>query len=365
MRVGFIVNSRVPSLESLQKRGMMPYHLLTGWDDRGSPMSLMRFKWLAEELGKTKRAKYELFKPWVRYDAVVFLKSMGSHCAAAAESLKEKGTKVVFDANVDYYSPAPNNAALQAMIPSPEQRHDAIQMTRLADGVMASSRRLADICSEYSETPAKWIPDNVKLDLIPELKRQEPFRKHRLQLWWSGVSQKSFEFLAIEETLRKFHDQVHLHLVTNSMFLTKDWDKTLKGNFKDLMRQVPHTIHEFDTVEALLKLYRRGGVVVSPRYLDVPYNLSHSEWKLTLGMACGLPGLCSPVPSYEEVAKRAGKQAIRVCHSTEEWNQAFQDLMDHRWEVQAGSKEAIELVRAHYSTEKIAGEHADFIESLL
>lgn len=365
MRVGFIINSRVPSIESVQRRGMMPHQLVTGWDDRWSPMSLMRFRWLAGELKRRKRARYELYKPWGRYDAVVFLKSMGGHCVLKAEQLRERGTKVVFDANVDYYSAAPKDAVIQAMIPSPEQRHDAIEMTKLADGVMASSRRLADICSEYSTQPARWIPDNVNLDLVPEVKRPQPFRRHRLQLWWSGVSQKSFEFLAIEETLRKFSDQVHLHLVTNSMFLTSDWDKDLKRRFKELIRQVPHTIHEFDTTEALMKLYGRGGVVLSPRFLDVPYNLSHSEWKLTLGMACGLPAVCSPVPSYEEVARRAGKAAIRVCREASAWNEAFQDLIDHRWDIAEGAAQAKEVVRAHYSTEKVAGEHADFIESLL
>jgi len=48
-KVGFIINSRVPETASL-RAGMLPHHLLTGWDDAGSPMSFMRFRWVAEEV---------------------------------------------------------------------------------------------------------------------------------------------------------------------------------------------------------------------------------------------------------------------------------------------------------------------------
>ena len=71
-RVGFVINSRFPEAASFG-RGMRPHHLLIGWDDSGSPMSFMRFHWIAQEVNKSGAVRYELFKPWRRYDAVVFL----------------------------------------------------------------------------------------------------------------------------------------------------------------------------------------------------------------------------------------------------------------------------------------------------
>ena len=102
-RVGFVINSRVPSLNSLAK-GMPIYSLLTGWDDRSSPMSLMRFRWLADDLRSRGVADYRLFAPGKKFGAVVFLKSMTEECLQLATRLRSEGTKVVFDANVDYYT---------------------------------------------------------------------------------------------------------------------------------------------------------------------------------------------------------------------------------------------------------------------
>ena len=85
---------------------MKPYHLLTGWPDRHSPMHFMRYGWVAESVNSDPSSgmRYELFKPWRRYDAVVFLKSMEAGCADFAERLKHRGTRVIFEANVDYYT---------------------------------------------------------------------------------------------------------------------------------------------------------------------------------------------------------------------------------------------------------------------
>jgi hypothetical protein len=101
-RVGFIINSRFPEWKAVM-RGMKPHHLLTGWPDRHSPMNFMRFGWIAEVVNRDPgfRMRYELFKPWRHYDVVIFLKSMEAGCAIHAERLKEEGTKVIFEANVD------------------------------------------------------------------------------------------------------------------------------------------------------------------------------------------------------------------------------------------------------------------------
>jgi len=363
-RVGFVINSRVPSLNSLAK-GMPIYSLLTGWDDRSSPMSLMRFRWLADDLRSRGVADYRLFAPGKKFGAVVFLKSMTEECLQLATRLRGEGTKVVFDANVDYYTLGDAHNIPAEAVPSSGQREQAIAMTSFADSVMASSRHLAEVCSQY-HPGAHWIPDNVNMRLVrPAVQPAAPGRT--LSLWWSGMPQKVLDFLSIEDVLRKFRNRIHLHLVTG------DFCKSLAGmpaltaaRMVELFADVPHTFHKFRSIRHLLDLYTRGGgVVVSPRFLDNPYNLSHTEWKITLAMACGLPAIASPQPSYLDVAARCGDPgALRICQTGEEWSRSFEEsLGDNNFDQKSSS--AREVVRQHYSTGVVAAQHVEVLNRLL
>ncbi len=354
MRVGFIVNGRVPEVGAVV-RGMRPWHLFFGWDDAASPMSFMRFRWIARELRG--RADYELYRPGRTYDAVVFLKSMGERCLSLATLLQEQGTRVIFEANVDYYSEATGEGWFGAMVPTAAQRADAVAITECADAVIASSRHLAEICSRYNERTF-WIPDNVDFRLVPSTVRSQPRRDGRLNLWWSGMAAKAGDFLAIEETLLERRERVCLRLVTGDLRATREWPEGLRGRFERLLREVPHVVHRFSDVGDLLRRYSEGGAIVSPRFLETPYNLGHSEWKISLGMACGLPAVASPVPSYADLEQRAGGGAVRLCGTEDEWGAALDEMLDAGlFDLERRGDAARETVRQFYSTEVVAGMH--------
>jgi hypothetical protein len=295
-RIGFIINSRVPEWEAM-RRGMPPHAMLLGWDDRHSPMSFMRFRWIASALRREGSVRYELYRPGRSYDAVIFLKSMGASCMALAERLRARGAAILFEANVDYYSQCRGDGWIEAMAPTAEQRRDAIAMTAFADRVIASSRHLAEVGAAY-QPRSDWVPDNVNLRLTPRELSREPFRGDRLNVWWSGMAAKAFEFLTAAEAFLAFREKLHLHLVTDDVPDGRGWKPGLKERWNAFLSRIPHTFHRFRDIPQLLRLYSIGGLIVSPRYLDVPYNLSHSEWKITLGMACGLPAVASPVQIY-------------------------------------------------------------------
>ncbi len=363
MRVGFIINSRVPEPGSLFQGGLLPHHLLSGWDDSASPMSFMRFHWVANELRKENQACYELYRPWRRYDAVVFLKSMGPHCVRLARKLKAAGTKVVFEANVDYYTPLQGEGHLAEMAPSAEQRADAIAITEMADVVIGTSRHLTAICAQYNAN-AFWVPDNVCSQVIPATQPGTSVsRTLPLPLWWSGVAAKAFEFLLIEDVLKPLGDRVHLHLVTDDFAKGRSrWRQDQRERMDALLKSVPHSIHTFGSIQNLLGLYAQGpGLILSPRFLDNPYNLGHTEWKITLGMACGLPALASPLPSYLEVEQRAESGAIRICHTPSDWKTALAEAMDGTWNLSEGGKAAREVVQKHYTTAVVARQHLQAI----
>ncbi|HEY8899983.1 MAG TPA: hypothetical protein VIM61_06190 [Chthoniobacterales bacterium] len=363
-RVGFIVNSRVPELASLA-RGMPPHRLLTGWDDAGSPMSFMRFRALAAALRDvTSAPRYELYRPWRRYAAVVFLKSMGPHCLALARRLRAAGTKVIFEANVDYYTRFEGAARLDAMVPTSQQRADAIAMTAFADGVIGSSRHLTEVCRAYNPR-ARWVPDNVDLGLCPTTVQREPFREGRLQVWWSGMAAKLFEFLAAEEAFLARADRIHLQLVTDDVATARSrWPAEVRERFERFLERVPHTFHRFRDVRGLLELYGAGGVIVSPRFLDTPYNQSHTEWKITLGMACELPAIASPVPSYIDAAQRSSSGAIAIAESSAQWLEAFDNLLSDETALRQAGRAARNTVSDHYETRVVAAQHAAWVSEV-
>ncbi len=362
-RVGFVINSRVPSRDAIQ-RGMPIYGMWLGWDDRSSPMSFMRFHWVADALRKSGAADYRLFRPGLPVDAVVFLKSMGPHCMELAETLREQGIRAIFEANVDYYNTCESQTmAMQNLVPNKGQHDDAVAITKFADGVIASSRHLANVCSEHNSV-THWIPDHVNLSLRPKRFARSPIRDGRLQVWWSGMASKALELLVAEAPMRAMKEKIHLHLVTDDLADRSKWLPTMSERFDKFLAEMPHTIHRFRDAKALLALYAEGGVIISPRTLDVPYNLSHTEWKITLGMACGMPAIASPVPSYEDVRADAAPGAVTICKSDEEWQAAFEKLLVAS-ALRASGDAAREVVERSYSTEVVAAKHLEAVESIL
>ncbi|MDD5198729.1 MAG: hypothetical protein PHC88_02920 [Terrimicrobiaceae bacterium] len=360
-RVGFIINSRVPGVASL-RTGMPPLALVSGWDDAASPMGLMRFRWIADALRAANSGwRYELYRPWRSYDAVVFLKSMGPACLALARRLKGEGTRVLFEANVDYYTRFEGEARLDAMAPGASQRRDAVEITELADAVIGSSRRLTEVCRSFNSA-ATWVPDNVNLRLRPAAAEAQPIRDGRLQVWWSGTAAKLFEFLAAEEAFLALADRIHLQLVTDDIeTAAKRWPVEVRERFGRFLGRVPHALHRYRDIPHLFGLYATGGVIVSPRFLDVPYNLSHTEWKITLGMACGLPAIASPVPSYVDAAERSEPDAVSLCETFADWISAFDGFLSDSSRLREGGRAAFEAVRQHYETGVVAERHAAWI----
>jgi hypothetical protein len=357
-RVGFIINSRIPEVASLKER-MPPHALLTGWDDAGSPMSFMRFRWLANAHRESGfEWQYDLYKPWRTYDAVVFLKSMGPRCLALAQRLREQGTCVIFEANVDYYTRFEGELRLDAMAPTPEQRTNATTITQRSNAVIASSRHLAEVCAPLNRR-VTWVPDNVNLALRPPALQTQPFREGRLQVWWSGVATKLFEFLAAEEAFLAVAERIHLHLVTDEIDKARlRWPLEVRGRLERFLGRISHTLHRFRDIPDLLSLYGGGGVIVSPRYLDTPYNLAHTEWKISLGLACEMPAIASPVPSYVDLAGRAGADAVAICRTNSDWTEAFDSIFTNPKRLQETGWRAYETVKQFYETGVVARQHA-------
>src|SRR5919199_1647226 len=129
------------------------------------PPVAMRVANVARWINRNDRGVHnELYDPGRRYDIVVFVKAMDGRTQAEAERIKRRGGRVVFDANVNYYE-IWGEYEVPGTEPTPEQRRDAIAMTKLADWVVADSTYLLGVVGKHTDA-ASWIPDNVDTHLF-------------------------------------------------------------------------------------------------------------------------------------------------------------------------------------------------------
>jgi glycosyltransferase involved in cell wall biosynthesis len=162
-------------------------------------------------------------------------------------------------------------------------------------------------------------------------------------------------------------NRIRLHLVTGDLKSAMSrLDATTASDLQSLLSSVPNTTHRFSSINDLLALYaQNGGVIISPRLLDNPYNRSHTEWKITLVMACGLPAIASPQKSYLDVLERAADpSAVTICRSSEEWREALEEAFDMTQHV-AASNAARMTVETHYVSEVMATQHLKAVHCIL
>ena len=362
-RVGFIVDNQVPALRFDALRQLGPLSLLRGANST-TGMGVMRFGWVAEKVNCRPEwgLEYELYRPGRRYDLLVFLKSFGPQSLRLAQRQRARDGAAVFEVNVNYFD-AQGTFYYDGMQPTATQIENATRMGNTCDGVIAASSALRDICRPLNPR-VEWIPDNVNMELVPE---HTPWRPAGdvLPLLWCGQSLKLFELLAIEDALRAFRKRIKLVLVTNSQSVLTTWYEPYRERFSRLLIDVPHEIVPYESIPQLLELYSRGGVMISPRFMDNSYNLGHTEWKLTLGMACGRVALGSPIQSYLDLAQRSGDRGIRICDTPADWERAFDLLLGGTLDWPAEEYAARHVVTEYYSTSVVAAAHAKYIRNIL
>ncbi|KJS01684.1 MAG: hypothetical protein VR65_08010 [Desulfobulbaceae bacterium BRH_c16a] len=358
--IGFIVDGRVPSVSGCIRNGN-PWALFSGWGST-TPVAVMRFSWIAEYINRTvDGVRYELYKPWRRYDAVIFLKSMNRESISLQHVLKKKGTWTIFDANVDYFTEATGTFFYDGMAPSKEQQENALQMAGQCNGIIADSRYIEKVVRRFKRH-VSTISDNVLDQHIVrgsnwDLKKDKP-----LELIWCGQAVKLFELLTVKEVLLEWRERIFLKIITNSLDSIQKWYPPYLEEFESLLRQVPHAILPFESIDALMNNYDNGGVFIAPRFLDNSYNLGHTEWKITLPMARGRVVLCSPQPSYCEVAERSANKGIRVCSDSESWLKALTELTSPSFDWVKEQQAACDVVKKYYATSSIAEAHLRFIQ---
>jgi glycosyltransferase involved in cell wall biosynthesis len=289
----------------------------------------------------------ELYDPDRFYAVVVFQKMMDARCQAEADKIRASGGKVVFDANVNYYE-IWGDYFVPGTRPTEQQRADALRMTASADWVVADSSYLAGVIRPLNPR-VTLISDNVDTAVY------RGARQHRsggpVRLVWSGIGKKAVHLLSIREALASVGN-AELVLVVD------DPPECLP----DLERVIPCRVLRFSH-----RRYSRTlsgcDIMLSPKRLVNGYEMAHTEYKITLGMAVGLPAIASPQQSYREAIGYRGGGII--ADTPGEWRDGIERLVgspDLRAELGARARQT---VAEHYSTPIVAARYLALLRDLV
>ncbi|HLA45377.1 MAG TPA: glycosyltransferase, partial [Aggregatilineales bacterium] len=280
------------------------------------------------------------------YDAVIVVKTFTDAVLEEAKRLKSRGIPVIYDANVNYYYIWGDYTDPKTQ-PTPEQRRAVMQITRQADHVIADSEYLRDVVRDFNPC-VTWIPDNVQTLIFRPAKHRE--KTGKLRLIWSGIAFKADELMLLRDAFAAV-DGLELWLVSNT-----------RPNVIDSLQDVI-SVRWFRYSDMYYAwLLGRADVIISPRYLNNGYNMGHTEYKITLGMARNLPAIASPQPAYMTAIQR--EDGGIICYSTDDWIRAFIRLRDEpSRRIQMGNH-ARRTVERYYSTPVVAAQYAHLLKKL-
>jgi len=285
----------------------------------------------------------EIYDKKKKYNVVIFVKSMENEDYWEAIKIKKYGGKVIFDANVNYYD-AWGYFGSYCNKPTIDQYNKAVNITKTADLCIADSSVLKDIVSRYNPNTV-CIPDNVNLNIFRYTRKHR--KTDKINIIWSGVSQKADHLIVLENIFSTLNNA--------ELILVSDKKPKIINRFREKIKC--HFVPYSDIGYAYL--LSKSDILVSPKYLDNSYDICHTEYKIALGMAAGLPVVASPQKSYIEAINHQGGGFI--CSSSKEWINVLNILKnDHKLRRQIG-KIARATIERHYSTKVIASRYRDKI----
>ncbi len=312
-------------------------------------VSEIRCKNILLELNRHNRFFNEIYDSSKKYDLVVFVKVMDEECQFEVKKIKEYGGKVIFDANVNYFE-IWGDYFIEGTKPTALQNKNSIKMASICDCVIGDSEYITKIASKYSKKTV-CIPDSVDMALYSG--QVSYLDKKMIRLIWSGVSKKSLHFYEIIPVLSKISKEFSVQLT-----LVSDRKPEI---FNEISQVINTKWIKFSHRKYISKLLA-SDIIISPKRLINGYELGHTEYKITLGMALGLPAIASPQLSYVNALRYGGG----IIASTEtEWYLALRKLISSSMLREKMGIKAKNTVKKYYSLTIILKKYVDLFNDLL
>jgi hypothetical protein len=207
-------------------------------------------------------------------DVAIFLRRWDFATQKIAINLKARGTKIVVDTPVNYFS----SQQLEPFQGDSKQQFD--EFIKIADAVFSPSQYITDFGAGMG-IKTYCLPDSVDLTHFSKKKQYHSPVKDPV-LIWSGVMVKSYILNELATLINKHSWQI---FVISEKKPKLDFKfKYIKWSYKSFPR-------------ALL----RGDIGIFPRRVEDEYDKGHSFYKVGVFLAQHIPVICTPVPSYQSV----------------------------------------------------------------
>ncbi len=210
-----------------------------------------------------------------------------------AQKLKRLGIKLVLDTPVNYFSKQ-DLPAYKGTV-----REDFLALADLADVITCPTAYIAQAgqAAGYRMVQLEDAIDPAHFTLRAALPAGSPV------LSWSGVSIKAGPLERVRQAMETYG--ASLDIIAD-----------LKPNLS-----VPFTYERW-RFETFPKAIHRARLGVFPRDVDDEYNLGHSFFKIGVYLACGVPVICTPLPSYAQIATPANSIMVEDA-SPQAWEEAI------------------------------------------
>lgn len=273
----------------------------------------------------------ELYKPFKKYDVVIFTKTCTDRSVAVARKMKEKGTAVYFESYCEY---------LDDDTKDNQEKRNILATMALADIVGVSSDVQQETFAKFHDRVI-MIPESVHDNFFRQEKKHE--QKEKPVLVYCGYSHKAKDTLCILDVLKRLQQEKNCEI----LYLCEK-DPELQGLFYRYLKYDQKRIHE---------QFMEGDIMIAPRPMSESGMNAHSFTKAAYPLAVGLPTVASPMPSYMN-------SPVILCDTDEEWYQILSELLQDVDKRRKLGKEGREFVRENYSVEVIGNRYVKLLQEL-
>ncbi len=273
----------------------------------------------------------ELYKPFKKYDVVIFTKTSTDKSVRLAKKLKEQGVKVYFESFCEYLTD--DNKITH-------EKENILEITKVSDAIGACSGVQQEMFSHYHNN-VLLIPESVHDDFFAEKKKHE--NKEQITLVYCGYSDKAKDTLQIQNVIKR---------------LMKEFDcKMLFVCEKDpQITEFPYEYIQYDQ-RIIAKQLLQGDIMLAPRPMEGIEKRSHSFTKASYPLAVGLPTVASPLPSYYDTP-------VILCYNEEEWYEKVKELILDAELRQKLGDEGVTFIYDNYSMDAIGKKYIDVLNML-
>tara|TARA_B100000315_G_scaffold239523_1_gene258387 strand:+ start:1102 stop:2172 length:1071 start_codon:yes stop_codon:yes gene_type:complete len=274
----------------------------------------------------------ELYKEGYQYSILIFNKCFDDEHIALAEELKDKGTVIVFDVNVDYINFKKGEKDLV---------QNVVKMLDLSDMVITASEYLHKVYQEYNLNTVV-IEESVSKDFFRVRKQHED--KDTVFLMYVGYAEKAQELYLIEDVLKRLYVEYGVRL----LFICERDPK---------LKIIPYDYKKYDH-KVLPFLLLEGDIKIAPRDLSEKRKLGHTFTKVAYPMAMGLPAVASPVESYLD-------RGVLICRDGSSWYKQLKRLITSPEERTAIGYEGRRIVEEQLSIDTIGKMYLELFQKYL